>query len=304
MRGAYHAPAVAEVRIAWRWLILTWAVFIAAIASAFLHACWNVLAKLHSAPRDLLRGIVFATASLCCILLPFVGLPPPGTWPWVAAAGVCNVAFTHAMLQAYARTDFGIAYVVVRAVIPPVLFLIGWVFMNESGGLHAVEGVALVVLSLLVFGFSGRTICPRASGGMLLAIMAGSALAFALLFDVNGIRSCGGGFACLIPYAVTSSVVTAIGLGLVSGIGRTNPLAVVRSHAKLCYAGAALLLSSYLCGMWAYVHGPIGLVATLRESGIVFGGALAVLVLREPVSKLQWMAVGLATIGVVLVQAG
>jgi len=283
---------------------LTWAVFLAAIASAFLHACWNVLAKLHAAPRDLLRGIVFATASLCCVLLPFVGLPPPDTWLWVAAASACNVAFTQLMLQAYARADFGIAYVVVRAVVPPILFLTGWMFMNESGGVHALEGLALVVVSLLLFAFSGRTIRDRGSGGMLSAISAGGALAFALLFDVNGIRACGGGFGCFIPYAVISSLVTAIGLGLVSGMARTNPFAVVRSHAKLCYVGAALLLSSYVCGMWAYVHGPIGLVAPLRESGIVFGGALAVLVLREPVSSLQWTAVGLATIGVVLVQVG
>ncbi len=250
---------------------MTWVVFAAAIASAFLHACWNVLAKLHSAPRDLLRGIVFATASLSCILLPFVGLPDPDTWLWIAAASACNVAFTQAMVQAYASTDFGVAYAAVRAVIPPFLFLIGWIFMNESGG-------------------------------MLPAIGAGVALTFALLSDVNGIRTCGGGFACLFPYAVTSSVVTAMGLGLVSGIANTNPFGVLRSHWRLCYAGAALLLSSYVCGMWAYVHGPIGLVAPLRESGIVFGGALAVLVLREPVSRLQWLAVGLATVGVILIQ--
>src|SRR5262249_8680429 len=148
-------------------------VFIAAVASAFLHACWNVLAKLRSAPRDLLRGIVFATASLCCVLLPFVGVPPQDSWLWVAAASACNVAFTQAMLQAYASADFGMAYVVARAVIPPVLFLIGWFFMNESRGLQAVEGLALVVLSLLLFAFSGRTICARGRGGMLLAILAG-----------------------------------------------------------------------------------------------------------------------------------
>jgi drug/metabolite transporter (DMT)-like permease len=283
---------------------LTSAVFIAAVASAFLHACWNVLAKLHSAPRDLLRGIVFATSSLCCILLPFVGLPPRDVWLWVAAASICNVIFTQTMLLAYARSGFGTAYVVVRAVIPPILFLIGWMFMNEAGGLYAVQGLALVVLSLLLFAFSGQSICDRRSGGMLLAMSAGSALALALLFDVNGIRACGGGFGCLIPYAVTSSLVTAIGLGLVSSVERKNPFAVLRSHAKLCYMGATLLLASYLCGMWAYVHGPIGLVAPLRESSIVFGGALAVLVLRERVSRLQWMAVGLATVGVVLVQVG
>src|SRR5262249_18830409 len=149
------------------------------------------------------------------------------------------------------------------------------------------EGLVFVVLSLLLFAFSGRTICDRWAKGMLPAIWAGGALAFALLFDVNGIRACGGGFGWLIPYSGTSSVITAIGLGVVSGIGRANPFGVLRSHAKLCYVGAALLLSSYLCGMWAYVQGPIGLVAPLRESGIVFGGALAVLVLREPVSRLQ-----------------
>jgi len=208
------------------------------------------------------------------------------------------------MLQAYARTDFGVAYAVVRAVIPPTLFVIGWIFMNQSGGLYAVQGLALVVMSLLLFAFSRQTICGSGSGGMLMAVSAGGALAFALLFDVSGIRACGGGVGCLIPFAVTSSLVTAVGLGLVCGLERTNPLAVLWSHATLCYAGAILLLLSYLCGMWAYVHGPIGPVAALRESGIVFGGALAVLVLRESVSGLQWMAVGLATIGVVLVQVG
>jgi MFS transporter, MHS family, proline/betaine transporter len=208
------------------------------------------------------------------------------------------------MIAAYARTDFGIAYGVVRAVIPPVLFVMGWAFMNEAGRLYAFAGLALVVLGLLLFAVSGYNVRRQGSHGMLLATSAGGVLAFALLFDVNGIRACAEGSACLIPYAVASSLVTATGLGLVSVVQRTNPFAVLRNHAKLCYAGAALLFLSYLCGMWAYVHGPIGLVAPLRESGIVFGGALAVLVLRERVSRLQWAAVGLATIGSFLFRSG
>src|SRR5712691_8673392 len=136
--------------------ILTWAVLIAALASAFLHACWNVLAKFHSAPRDLLLGIILATASLCGIALPFVGLPPFEVWPWIAAASICNVVYARAMIAAYARTDFGIAYAVVRAVIPPILFLMGWAFMNEASRLAAFAGLALVVLSLLLFAVSGH----------------------------------------------------------------------------------------------------------------------------------------------------
>jgi drug/metabolite transporter (DMT)-like permease len=59
-----------------------------------------------------------------------------------------------------------------------------------------------------------------------------------------------------------------------------------------------------LCGMWAYAQGPIGLVAPLRESGILVSGVLAVLVLRERITELQWAAMGLATIGVLLIQIG
>lgn len=283
---------------------MTWIVFIAALGSAFLHACWNMLAKLHSSPRDLLLGIILATASLSGIALPIVGLPPLDAWPWIAAASVCNVIYTRAMIEAYARTDFGIAYAIVRAVVPPALFLMGWAFMNEVSRLGALAGVALVVLSLLLFAVPGHDVPKQRPRGMLLAISAGGVLAFALLFDVNGIRACGEGFGYLIPYAVASSLVTASGLALASILECTNPFAVLRNHATLCYAGATLLFFSYLCGMWAYVHGPIGLVAPLRESGMVFSGPLAVLVLRERVSRLQWTAVGLAIIGVVLVQVG
>lgn len=55
--------------------------------------------SLPRASRDLLDGSVFATASLCCILLPIVGLPP-ARWLWAAAASVRNIVFMQTMLQA------------------------------------------------------------------------------------------------------------------------------------------------------------------------------------------------------------
>jgi len=103
---------------------------------------------------------------------------------------------------------------------------------------------------------------------------------------------------------VASSLATAFGLALVAVLARVNPFVVLVRNAPLCYAGATLLLFSYLCGMWAYVRGPIGLVAPICESGIVLGSVLAVLVLREHISRLQWAGVGVATIGVILIQVG
>src|ERR1700674_756491 len=177
-----------------------------------------MLAKLHSSPRDLLLGIILATASLSGIALPIVGLPPLDAWQWIAAASVCNVIYTRAMIEAYARTDFGIAYAIVRAVIPPALFMMGWVFMNEVGRLGALAGVALVVLSLLLFAVPRHDVRKHKLREMVWAMSAGGVLALALLLDVNGIRTCGEGLGSLIPYAVASSLATAIGLALVSAL--------------------------------------------------------------------------------------
>jgi hypothetical protein len=52
---------------------------------------------------------------------------------WYTAMGcasLCNVAFTQAMLQAYPVHRVGN----LRSVIRPILFVIGWIFLNETGG--------------------------------------------------------------------------------------------------------------------------------------------------------------------------
>jgi len=119
---------------------------------------------------------------------------------------------------------------------------------------------------------------------------------------VNGIRACAAD-GCLIPYAVTSSVVTAIGLGVVSGISRTNPFCCLAEprQALLCGSSlAAVVISVRHVGLcpWSYRLGG----APCARAVSCLWRRLAVLVLREPVSTLQLMAVGLAAVGVVLVQ--
>jgi hypothetical protein len=62
-----------------------------------------------------------------------------------------------------------------------MLLLIGWIVLKESGGVHTVEGLGLVVLSRLLLAFSGRKVCGRRAGGMVQAIAAGVAVALALV---------------------------------------------------------------------------------------------------------------------------
>jgi drug/metabolite transporter (DMT)-like permease len=283
---------------------VTSAVFIAALTSAFLHACWNILAKSFSAPRDILFGISMATATLCVVAFPFFGAPPPAAWPWIGAASVCNVLYLRLLTEAYARSPFGLVYAVVRSVVPPIIFILGWLFLTESGRPGALLGMLLVALSLAVFVGAKSRLCELDKSSLLLSGAAGLSLSLALLFDVKGIRASGTGLENLLRFGIGSSLTTAAAIALTRVATRADPFAVIRNNATLCYSGAVLLLLSYLCGMWAYAQGPIGLVAPLRESGILFGGILAVALLRERVNRLQWAAMVLATFGVILIRIG
>ena len=281
---------------------MTASVFAAALLSALLHVCWNSLAKASSAPRDLPIGISLATSSLCVLAVPFVSLPPAASLPWILASTICNVVFLHALTEAYARSEFGVAYAIVRAVVPPVMFVVGWLFLKEPGRFGAGVGLAFVIASLVLFACARRQFWEVKGYGLSASIVAGLALAFALLFDVKGIRTGGSGFANLMRYSVASSLATATALTIMASFKRTNSIEPIRGNIKLCYVGASLLLLSYVSGMWAYSQGPIGLVAPLRESGILFGGIVGVVVLRERISRLQWVAMMLATVGIILVQ--
>jgi drug/metabolite transporter (DMT)-like permease len=279
-------------------------VLLAALASAALHAGWNVLAKRQPAPGDGISGIIVATATLCAAALPLVGLPRAETWPWIGAAALCNVAYTRALMAAYDRAAFSLAYPAVRAVIPPTSLLLGWAVLAEPPTPGALLGLTVVVAALALFGLSANRMTLRDASGLAFALAAGVVLASGLVFDTRGIRLGGLGLRDFAAYAIASSLTTASALAALCLIEGRSPLRTLRQHPASCYLGGALLLGSALAALWAYAQGPVALVAAVRESGILFGAVLAVVLLRETVRLGQWFAMALATLGLVLLKLG
>ena len=283
---------------------MTAVVLAAAILSALLHASWNLVARQNSTPGDALGGIAIATATVCAGVSPVIGLAPASAWPWIVAASICNVLYLRLLGAAYEHPNFCAVYAVVRTIVPAILFASGWLIWNEPIGPGATLGLAVIAISMVLFSLPLKEAGLLDRATLAHSIMAGGVLALGLLLDIRGIRVSDSGIDGLIRYTVSSSLTTASGVAVLALIRGKNPVAILLNHGRPCYTGALLLLASYLCGMWAYAKGPIGLVAPVRESSILFGGLLAVMVLRQRVSIAQWTAMVLATVGIVLVQAG
>jgi drug/metabolite transporter (DMT)-like permease len=67
-------------------------------------------------------------------------------------------------------------------------------------------------------------------------------------------------------------------------------------------AGGALQLLSYGIAIWAMTAAPIAIVAALRETSVLFGAAIAVVVLKEPLRAVRVIAACLIIIGLVLIR--
>jgi drug/metabolite transporter (DMT)-like permease len=67
-------------------------------------------------------------------------------------------------------------------------------------------------------------------------------------------------------------------------------------------AGGALQLGSYGIAIWAMTLAPIAIVAALRESSVLFGALIAVIVLKEPMRAGRIVAALLIVCGLVLVR--
>ncbi len=66
--------------------------------------------------------------------------------------------------------------------------------------------------------------------------------------------------------------------------------------------GGALQALSYGIALWAMTLAPIAIIASLRETSVLFGAIIAIVVLKEPPRPARIVAAGLITCGLVLIR--
>jgi drug/metabolite transporter (DMT)-like permease len=68
------------------------------------------------------------------------------------------------------------------------------------------------------------------------------------------------------------------------------------------FAGGALQALSYGIALWAMTLAPIAIVASLRETSVLFGAVIAVVILKEPLRAARIAAALLIVAGLVLIR--
>jgi drug/metabolite transporter (DMT)-like permease len=275
-------------------------VFLAVLFAAACHAGWNALIKVGLDPLSTTTLISVGSGIVALAFSPFVGLPAWAAWPWLAASVVIHLVYFASLIESYRTGDLGQVYPIARGSAPLMTAAVTSIFVGEKlSGLGWLGIVALVAGVLLLSARGGRHLAEidrRAIGFALF-----TALTICAYSVVDGIG------ARLSANPNGYSVWLFVGIAVVM-----VPYALYRDGRDVVpamqrfwlrgFAGGALQVLSYGIAIWAMTVAPIAIVATLRETSVLFGAAIAVLILKEPLRAVRVMAACLIVCGLVLIR--
>ena len=275
-------------------------VFVAVLFAAACHAGWNALIKVGLDPLSTTTLISVGSGIVALAFSPFVGAPAWAAWPWLVASVVIHLVYFASLIESYRTGDLGQVYPIARGSAPLMTAAATSIFVGEK--LSALGWIGIVALVAGVLLLSAR-------GGRHLAEIDRRAIGFALFTALT-----------ICAYSVVDGIGARLSVNpngysvwLFVGIAVVMvPYALYRDGRDVIpamqrfwlrgFAGGALQVLSYGIAIWAMTVAPIAIVATLRETSVLFGAAIAVVVLKEPLRAGRVIAACLIVCGLVLIR--
>jgi len=275
-------------------------VFLAVLFAAACHAGWNALIKVGLDPLSTTTLISLGAGLVALTLVPLVGVPAWAAWPWLIASVIVHLCYFASLIESYRTGDLGQVYPIARGSAPLMTAAATTVFIGEKLSLIGWTGILSLVAGVLLLS---------ARGGRELAEVDRRAIGFALFtaLTICAYSVVDGIGARLSANPNAYSVWLFIGIAFVMlpyAIYRDGPdvIPAMRRFWRRGLAGGALQLLSYGIAIWAMTAAPIAIVATLRETSVLFGAVIAVVVLKEPLRAARIVAACLIVCGLILIR--
>jgi drug/metabolite transporter (DMT)-like permease len=275
-------------------------VFLAVLFAAACHAGWNALIKVGLDPLSTTTLISVGSGIVALAFAPLVGMPASAAWPWLLASVVIHLVYFASLIESYRTGDLGQVYPIARGSAPLMTAAVTSIFIGEKLSTLGWAGIVALVAGVLLLS---------ARGGRHLAEIDRRAIGFALFtaLTICAYSVVDGIGARLSANPNGYSVWLFIGIAMVM-----VPYALYRDGRDVIpamqrfwlrgFAGGALQVLSYGIAIWAMTVAPIAIVATLRETSVLFGAAIAVVILKEPLRAVRIVAACLIVCGLVLIR--
>jgi drug/metabolite transporter (DMT)-like permease len=275
-------------------------VFAAVLFAALCHAGWNAAVKRGLDPLTTTVLMSIGAAAVGLAALPLTGLPATAAWPWVIASVAIHIGYFAALIESYAAGDLSLVYPLARGAAPVMTALATAAVVGEHLNLAGWVGIAVLAAGVLLLSLRGsrdlEKLDRRAIG---FALLTAVTICAYTLVDGIGARRAGS------AHAYTAAVFFGIGIAMAGyAVARRGGavLASMAPHWVMGLAGGAMQVTSYGIAIWAMTVAPIALVGALRETSVLFGTVLAVVLLKEPLLPPRVVAALMIVAGLALIR--
>lgn len=265
-----------------------------------MHAAWNALIKERGDRFFSISTLGVAQGLISLAIVPFVGFPEKAVWGWIAASAALHTGYKLFLIRAYTAGDLGQIYPLARGSAPLLSSLIALVFLHETLGPFLWAGVVILCAGIALMSFKGGAVGALDAKAVFWALGTSLFITGYTIIDAVGARSA----ISAATYVVWMFVFDGLAIALVyAGVRRGRVIAVAR-ELPIGILTATLSLGAYWLIIWAMTKAPIGAVAALRESSILFALGISAVFLKERASPWRVGSAAMILAGVALMRIG
>ncbi|MBT8344706.1 MAG: DMT family transporter [Desulfofustis sp.] len=270
--------------------------------AALLHAGWNFLVKRSDDAYQGMCAVVLGRVPYGLAVLLVYPSVAASSYLYVVIGALLHVGYQLFLQHSYRFGDLSQVYPMARGSAPLIVALVSVSLLNVSYDDFQVAALAFIVAGLISLAWRGFS--PGAENryrAAILAIGAGIFIASYTLIDGLGARIAG----TALGYYGSVTVLNALIYGV--AINRLRPglvSRVIKHHWLQSLASGGASFSAYALVVWAFTREPIALVASLRETSILFSVLLGAGLLKERLTVVKALAIVSTVTGVVLLRVG
>ncbi len=269
------------------------------LLAALLHASWNALVRAGGDRLSLLAGVNFTGVLVGACLIPFLPVPEPGAWPYLALSVAFHTGYYFYLLRAYDRGELIQVYPLARGSAPLLIVAGGYLFAGEVLSAWGLCGVVLASIGIISLSFEHGAPWRRCSA-VAPALVTSVFIAAYSVTDGLGGRAAGS----VLAYICWLSFLDGWPIALYTLHRRRHRLRLfLLGNWGYCVAGGLFSMSAYGLVIYAMSLGAMGMVSALRETSVIMAAVIGVLFLGERFTAVRGVAVVLVACGVVLMRA-
>ncbi len=274
-------------------------VLLAVLCAALLHAVWNAVVKAQSDPLIAMAWMSVASGVAAGLAAPFAGVPVAAAWPFLVASTAIHTLYNLLLAMAYRHGDFSRVYPIARGGAPLLVTLVSLAFLDEELGDLALIAIGLILLAILGVAWRRAIVEVSDDRSLPYAGLTACAICAYTITDGLGGRAAGDPIAYAVWLFFLDAWPT---IAVVLWVRRGRFMRVRGSDIARSLTGGLLSMLAYAIVIWAMTQAPVAVVAALRESSILFGALIGIIVLRERPGKLRVAALVLLTAAVALLR--